>query len=90
MFYFSYLEVGLLDCIVSVPPYKKQTVFQSSHYGSVVMNPTSIHEDMSSIPGLVQWVQDLALLWLQYRLQLRIWRCCSCGVSQQLQLQFDP
>ena len=30
-----------------------------------LMNPTSIHEDSSSIPGLVK---DLALLWLWYRL----------------------
>ena len=26
-----------------------------------VMNPTSIHEDVTSIPGLTQWAKDLAL-----------------------------
>ena len=35
---------------------------RSSHYGSVVMNPTSIHEDAGSIPDLAQWVKDLVLL----------------------------
>ena len=30
-------------------------------------NPTRNHEVLGSIPGLTQWVKDLALLWLWCR-----------------------
>ena len=32
----------------------------SSHRGSVVTNLTSVREDRGSIPGLAQWVKNLA------------------------------
>ena len=31
----------------------------SSHCGTAETNPTSTHEDVHSIPGLVQWARDL-------------------------------
>ena len=40
--------------------------FPRSHCGAAKTNLASIHEDVSSIPGLAQWVKDLALL--------RLWR----------------
>ena len=41
---------------------QKTSLWGSSHRGSTVMNPTSIHEDTGLIPGLAQWVRDPVLL----------------------------
>ena len=46
----------------------KEKKGQSSHCGSVVMNPTRIHEDVGLILHPAQWVKDPALPWLWCRL----------------------
>ena len=43
---------------IHIDNFKKKFV-GSSYCGSVLMNPTSIHEDMGYIPGLNQCVKDL-------------------------------
>ena len=41
---------------------KKKTLFRVPVMAQQLVNPTSIHEDSSSIPGLAQWAKDPALL----------------------------
>ena len=43
-------------------PFVNKNEPSSSRCGSVVMNPTSMHEDVDSNPGPAQWIKDLALL----------------------------
>ena len=52
--------------LTDLPLYRKKKEKKeknwSSHCGSAVMNLTSSHEDVGSIPGLPQWVRDPVLL----------------------------
>ena len=72
--------------------YMQKSSTRSSCRGSSETNLTSIREDTGSIPGLAQGVKDLALLWAATYVEdtTWIWHCCGCGVSQHLQLCFNP
>ena len=57
-----------------------------------VKNPTSIHEDAGSIPGIAQCGEDLVLLQAVVQVSdvARILHSQGGGIGWQLQLQLTP
>ena len=71
---------------------KKNRIRGSSHCGAAEANPTSIHEDMSSIPDPAQWFRDPVLLWAAVSAGvyssdstpgLGTSTCCRCNPKKQ-------
>ena len=89
LFIFALLSrnLSILLILVMIFFFFKRSV-QSSHCGSAEMNLTSLHKDVGSIPGLAQWIGDLALPWAVVEVKdvAPVLSCCGCVVGQRLQL----
>ena len=63
-----------------VSSYFKAPQCWSSPRGSVVMNPTSIHENAGSIPGLDQWIRILSCHERYCKLTIWLGSCVAVAV----------
>ena len=69
--FLTLLSMKICGCIhvaANISQYFFKKFFWSSHHGVVERNLTSIHEDVGSIPGLIQWVKGSSV-------------AMSCGVG---------
>ena len=67
-----------IQYLASVSLYIK-TNLRSSVAAQWVKNPTSVHEDVGWIPGLIQQIKDLALLQTRDQVTVVAWIWPGCG-----------
>ena len=60
--YFTYVQFTAYQLHLNTTSFLGGIASRSSLCGSLVMNSTSIHEDVGLIPGPTQWAKDPALL----------------------------
>ena len=75
-----------------LPKINKKIQGRSSRCGTVETNLTRSHEVVGLIPGLNEWVKDLALPWAVVYTADSTWipRWCSCGVGQSYSSNWTP
>ena len=81
--WFQISRVDLFYHILKLEGWTLKAHFGVPFVAQRVMNLTRIHENAGSIPGLTQWVKDLALPKLWCRLQMWL-RSCTAETTAQV------
>ena len=70
------------------PPVKFRNGVGGSHCGPEETNPTSVHKDEGSVPGLTQWVGIRCCHELWCRTQMRLRSCVAVAMVSAWELPY--